>query len=80
MLSMDLPKHSAIIMKRIGEMGSPCLSPLEDLKKEGDRLKRTTKGGRGDELLEEVHTFIREAKRQKDLHEEGPINSVIGLR
>ena len=30
---MYLPKQSAMIVNRIGDKGSPCLKPLEGLKK-----------------------------------------------
>lgn len=43
-LRMNLPKHSTRIMNRIGDMGSPCLRPLEKLKKlDGEPLTITTK-------------------------------------
>lgn len=32
-LEIDLPKDSYIMMKRKGYKGSPCLKPLEELKK-----------------------------------------------
>lgn len=45
-LLINLPKHSATIMKRMGDIGSPYQMPLEDLKKvEGNPLKMTKKEG-----------------------------------
>lgn len=61
--------------------GLPLPQSFGGFKEGGGRsVNKNNKGCRGDKLLEEVHTFVREAKSQKDLHEERPINPVIGLR
>lgn len=53
-LEMDLPRASAMMMKRKGDIGSPCPSPLELLKKPSrEPLTKT------ENLGVDIHSKIR---------------------
>ena len=74
-LSRAFDRYSAAITNRVGEIGSPCLSPRVDLKKpKGAPLMRI------ENQHDPTHRSIREIHAPKDLKKKRPLDAVIGLR